>query len=127
MLQEMSKFNTWKCSSILAGDFNSAPGGAIYNTVIKDGYVSAYSNYRGTGKEPDFTCIKKDQNFKLEKRCIDYIWYKGGTNTLLATHLLDLIPDQLVKEGLPNEYCPSDHMDLKAVFQFVRDKIEEIQ
>ena len=53
--------------------------------------------------------------------CLDYVWYSQGMG-LEASAVAALPPDaQLRSEntgGLPNSWCPSDHLPLGATFRF---------
>lgn len=50
---------------------------------------------------------------------LDYIWF--SSDLLRANAVLEIVDEELIKPfcACPNMHFPSDHLSLKAVFQFI--------
>lgn len=76
--------------------------------TLKSGYHSVM------GKEPAFTSFTGTTPYTL-----DYIWYTE--NSLKVTSVVNVPNVDLITQegGIPCQFFPSDHLSLKAFFQFV--------
>jgi CCR4-NOT transcription complex subunit 6 len=96
-------------------------GGATHALSLESAYCTV--NHR----EPAITNLTgANQGRPGFEDCLDYVWYSRGTNTtggggLEASAVAAFPPDaQLRSEngGLPNSWCPSDHLPLGVAFRF---------
>ena len=74
------------------------------------------------GREPLVTNItgKNGSDWPAFEGCLDYIFY--DTNMLSVIKVSELPTDEQMRKentgGLPNSWCPSDHLPIAAVFRF---------
>ena len=72
------------------------------------------------GAEPEFTMYKKRVGNDPKVRCIDYIWFSGGS-LRLAEVLKIPTPQEIGVYSpfmLPSLRFPSDHISLIATFDY---------
>ena len=77
------------------------------------------------GSEPKFTHYECDDvfpevfGFDMMKDTLDYIWF--SSDLLQANAVLEMVDEEVIKPywACPNKYFPSDHLALKACFQFI--------
>ena len=55
----------------------------------------------------------------MMKDTLDYIWF--SSDLLQANAVLEMVDEEMIKpfHACPNKYFPSDHLPLKAFFQFM--------
>ncbi|KAK3739042.1 hypothetical protein QZH41_009834 [Actinostola sp. cb2023] len=86
-----------------------------FKGFFKNYLTSVESTYKTVlGKEPDYTnCELVEVNWTL-----DYLWY--SYDSLQPAAVLDMMPLDKLQHliGLPNEFYPSDHLPLKAYYNF---------
>ncbi|CAA7411144.1 unnamed protein product [Spirodela intermedia] len=133
LLSRLSRFKNSVCtefcsapSIIVAGDFNSTPGDAVYRFMVSEDVVTAAaattkppvplrSLYASAGGEPPFTNCTPGFTGTL-----DYIFF-SGSGRLRPIGLLQVpgpeSPD--VTGGLPNHRHPSDHLPIGGNFMLV--------
>ena len=56
--------------------------------------------------------------FDIMKDTLDYIWY--SSDILQVNAVLEMVEEEVIMplKACPNEFFPSDHLSLKAYFQF---------
>lgn len=106
----------------------------IYDSIVLQNYKKNLSHpfetsksaYKSVlGNEPVFTHYECDElfpelfGFDIMKDTLDYIWY--SSNTLQANAVLEMVKEEVIKpfKACPNKFFPSDHLSLKACFQFL--------
>ncbi len=67
---------------IVAGDFNGWPGTAVYNEMIKKGYVDSWVTAKTKGVTVTYAG-NPDGDTKNTR--IDYVWYSKGATALSVT------------------------------------------
>ncbi|CAB4002495.1 Hypothetical predicted protein, partial [Paramuricea clavata] len=86
------------------------------------GSKSAYKSVLGS--EPTFTHYECNEDFpkmlgsEFMRDTLDYIWY--SSDCLQVNGALEMVNEDLIKphHACPNHVFPSDHLSLKACFQF---------
>ena len=76
------------------------------------------------GNEPTFTHYECNETFReilgseMLRDTLDYIWYSA--DSLQVNGVLEMVHEDLIKphHACPNRVFPSDHLSLKAYFQF---------
>lgn len=104
-------------------------GNGIVYEHLKEDFVHPFkyanSAYKAVlGAEPTFTHYECDDVFPkvfgFEKMIdtLDYIWF--SSELLQANAVLEMVDEELIEplKACPNRYFPSDHLPLKAHFQF---------
>ena len=99
---------------ILCGDFNISPNSKAYKLMVQGGSIYNH-NYPGlyssallvNGEEPEATSHTQKVNNKEFKGCLDYI-FSSNNNIVDFYYNYSGI--------MPNDYEPSDHIELTAEF-----------
>eukprot|EP01080_Neovahlkampfia_damariscottae_P002907 gene2907-4750_t len=112
-ISEIKKMNENKLPIIICGDLNDIPDSLCYKELELNEFSSSYKLY-GDDIEP-YTTFKKRK--EIVKRCIDYIWYTS--DTLKVEQLLEIPNSDDLKDYLPCDIFPSDHLSIQTIFNFI--------
>lgn len=113
---------TWGTKAIvLAGDFNSLPG-SIVHSLLQEESSWGYPSYRARlqsayalahGEEPEFT------NYTASfVGTLDYVFFLDADGGLRLDSVAKVPVRERVLPALPNKTFPSDHVPIKAYFQW---------
>ncbi|XP_028407906.1 glucose-repressible alcohol dehydrogenase transcriptional effector-like [Dendronephthya gigantea] len=111
-------------------EFNDSKRNNFVHKYFKENlsHPFKYSNsaYRAVlGTEPKFTHYECDDifpdvfGFDMMKDTLDYVWF--SSDSLQANAVLEMVDEEVIQpfRACPNRYFPSDHLPLKAYFQFI--------
>ncbi|KAK9888902.1 hypothetical protein WA026_001123 [Henosepilachna vigintioctopunctata] len=127
------EWKNFEVDVILCGDFNSSPGGAIYN-FLSEGSIPADNEFCLQISEEGKVNFSHELNFISAcgtpkytnytddfKSCLDYIFIQE--KKIEVKQIIPLPEEELEQYiGLPNEVYPSDHVALVVDLQF-KDQI----
>ena len=80
--------------------------------------MSNHHEVANDGVEPEFTTYKKRVGSDPKARCIDYIWFSGGSLRLAEVLRLPTPSEIGGSIMLPSLRFPSDHISLVATFEY---------
>jgi nocturnin len=106
-----SKFSS-NIPFIITGDFNAETSEPVYQTMTESLSSVYQDNLPPSYLAPSNWTRREDENFET-KQTVDYIFYQRDAMTV--TSVLDLYSPDL-KNPLPNDQYPSDHLSLAAQF-----------
>jgi len=104
LLDKINEINIDFLPVIIALDMNAEPTSESY-AILSSSYKSVF--------EPKFTTFKIRQHKVC--RTIDYILYCRNVDVISKNNLPT--EEEIGENGLPNQYHPSDHLDLMATFR----------
>jgi len=95
--------------AFVVGDFNDVPDSLCVKLMAASGFKNVFP------RSPPTTSKIHSSGHVI--RCIDYIWYKGGSFQLTSAEMQPKELSALESPYLPNAFWPSDHAALQANFK----------